>query len=452
MKQRRGQVRVKWIVLAAVVAGGAVAAVAAFRYARPTVTVTEAVEGPAVQAFYATGTLEPADREHPLRAAGDGFVTNPSKTAAYVDKGDRVTKGQLLAVVFDENLQHTYDKAMADVAEKRVRADDVASPVLQEYDANVAAFSDLVAAAMREFKRYSAAMEAKAANQADFDRALDRLKEVESKLASFKAQKIQSKLKMDRELSEAESTLKIAAYRLEQVKVVSPIDGYVLDKPLPVGSRVGVNDLIVTVADTSPGNLVMRAQVDEEDVTKVWQPGAKTHLQAVLRPMFGLDRLFDGWPEQRQTVRMTLYAFADVPFTGHVVKIYPKADPERRTFEVDVKLDAPSPRMQHGMTGELAFETARRDNALVVPAQAYQDGKVWTIRGGALTATDAVVGITGVERVEVVSGLKAGDQIVISPVGGLEPGSAVRVGQTMDPRTAAGLNKPKKKDIFRGGF
>lgn len=428
------------------------AAVAAIRMSQPTVTVTEVVVGPAVQAFYATGTLEPADREHPLRAAGDGFVQNPSKTARFVDKGDRVTQGQLLAVVFDENRQHAYDKATADVVEKRARADEKTSPVLQEFDSMVSAFTELVDAATREFKRYSAGLEARATNQADFDRALDRLKEVESKLASFKAQKVQSKLKMDRELAESESALKIAVYNLEQTKVLSPIDGYVLDKPLPVGSHVAVNDLIVTVADTSPANLVMRAQVDEEDVTKVWLPGAKARLQDALRPLFGLDGLLNGWPEQRQTVRMTLYAFADVPFTGHVEKIYPKADPERRTFEVDVRLDEPSPRMQHGMTGELAFETARHEDALVVPAQAYQDKRVWAVRGGKLTPTDAVVGITGVERVEVVSGLKAGDEVVVSPVGGIEPGTAVRVGQRLDPVAAAGLNKPKKKDIFRGGF
>jgi hypothetical protein len=35
-----------------------------------------------------------------------------------------VAKGQLLAVVFDENLQHAYDKAMADVAVERARADE----------------------------------------------------------------------------------------------------------------------------------------------------------------------------------------------------------------------------------------------------------------------------------------------------------------------------------------
>ena len=38
-------------------------------------------------------------------------------------------------------------------------------------------------------------------------------------------------------------------------------------------------------------------------------------------------------------VRMSLYSFPDEIFSGRVLRIYPKADPERRTFEVDVAMD-----------------------------------------------------------------------------------------------------------------
>lgn len=440
---------VKWVVLTTLVVASGLAAVFLVRWSRPTVTVTEVVIGPAVQAFYATGTLEPADREHPVRTPVDGFVhaaihNAPDAGRPYVDKGDRVTRGQVLAVVYNEQFQQAFDRAAADAVEKRARADGQTSPVLQELDAKIAAYGDLVGAATREFKRYSAGMEAGAANQADFDRALDRLKTVTSDFESFKAQKLQAKLKLDRELAEAESALKTATWNLEQTKVVSPIDGYVLDMPQQLGTRVAANDLLVTVADTSPANLVMRAQVDEEDVTKVFQPDAAGNPTTAAAQQGGSGR--------PQVVRMSLYAFADEVFVGRVTRIYPKADPERRTFEVDIAIANPSPRMQAGMTGELAFETASKDRTLVAPSQAVQDGKIWTIRDGRLTASAAEVGLRGVERVEVVSGLQPGDAVVISPVAGLAPGAAVRVGERMDPIAAAGLNKPKKKEVFRGGF
>jgi multidrug efflux pump subunit AcrA (membrane-fusion protein) len=168
----------------------------------------------------------------------------------------------------------------------------------------------------------------------------------------------------------------------------------------------------------------MRAAVDEEDMTHV----------------------HDG-----QEVRMTLYSFPDRVFTGRVAKIYDKADPERRTFEVDVAPEQPEARMSAGMTGELAFVIAARDGAAVVPSQALQGKKLYTVRDGKLAAVDAKIGLASVERVEVVDGLKAGDRVVISPVAGLREGQAVKT-TFMEPAAAAGINKPKPKELFRGGF
>ena len=148
---------------------------------------------------------------------------------------------------------------------------------------------------------------------------------------------------------------------------------------------------------------------------------------------------------------MTLYSFPGEVFTGHVTRVYDKADPERRTFEIDVTLQKPDPRMAAGMTGELAFIVAARDDAAVVPSQALQGGKMYAVRDGRLAQADVKVGLKSVERVEVLSGMNVGDRVVISPVGGLKEGQPVRT-QFMDPTTAAGLNKPKPKEIFRGGF
>jgi len=87
----------------------------------------------------------------------------------------------------------------------------------------------------------------------------------------------------------------------------------------------------------------------------------------------------------------------------------------------------------------------------VVPSQALQGKKLYTVRDGKLAAVGAKVGLTSVERVEVVEGLHAGDRVVISPVAGLREGQAVRT-TFIDPVAAAGLNKPKPKELFRGGF
>ena len=89
-----------------------------------------------------------------------------------------------------------------------------------------------------------------------------------------------------------------------------------LDRPVSLGTRLAINDHILIMADVRPTMLVMRAAVDEEDKNKL---------------------------RVGQLVQMTLYSFPDDrdKFTGHVKTIYHKADPQRRTFEVDVEIDRP---------------------------------------------------------------------------------------------------------------
>ena len=158
----------------------------------------------------------------------------------------------------------------------------------------------------------------------------------------------------------------------------------------------------------------MRADVDEEDVANV---------------------------SEGQTVRMTLYSFPGQVLRGKVTKIYDQADESRRTFEVDVQLDDPNERLQPGMTGELAFVIATRDRALVIPAQALQDGGVYVVRDKRLDKVTVETGLKSIERIEVLSGLSPGVQVVITPATTMRAGQVVRT-KYMDPVAAAGLNKP----------
>src|SRR5690349_20183697 len=97
--RRRAHGVVRWIItIASLVALGGAAAWGIYQYVRPIVTVTEVVEGPVVQAFYSTGTIEP-EREYPIKSNTAGIITE-----VRVDKGDRVTRGQNLAIVTDPAL------------------------------------------------------------------------------------------------------------------------------------------------------------------------------------------------------------------------------------------------------------------------------------------------------------------------------------------------------------
>ena len=135
---------------------------------------------------------------------------------------------------------------------------------------------------------------------------------------------------------------------------------------------------------------------------------------------------------------------------GKVTRIYDQADPARRTFEIDVRLEQVSDRLSPGMTGELAFVIAEKAGSIVVPSQALQGDSVYIVRDNRLDKIGVTVGLRSVERTEILAGLDPGEQIVISPAATMSPGQAVRT-RFIDPATAAGLNKPPPiTEAFKG--
>ena len=420
MSKRRATGWIRWIVVLALV-GGAGWAMWKWgpEYLQPQVTVTKVVDGPVVQAFYATGTLQP-DREYPIRANNAGALLEVK-----ADKGDRVSLGQALAVVAEDAVQFHYSQAKAEREQKAKLADEKTSPVLADFDARMTSTGELLEIARRQQKRLSDAIERAAAAEADLDRAIDRVRTLAGEFAALKAQRATKKIELDKDLEVAEAALQIAQWNLDRQTVRSPIDSAtILTRPLPLGTRINVNDPLMVLADVRPEKLIMRAQVDEEDITRVKAGGS---------------------------VRMTLYAYENRQFRGTVKKIYEKADPDRRTFEVDVEMTDKDPAFSDGMTGELAFIVQEKDKARIVPSQAVQSGKVYIVRDGRLTQSGATIGLRSVERTEIATGLTDGEAVVISPVLGLAEGQRVRTVFT-DPIQAALLNRPKKQEIFKGGF
>ena len=412
---RRAQGLVRVLVIGAAVCAAGAAAVVYFLINRPALTVTRVVEGPVVQAFYATGTVQPK-REYPVNTSVAGILRDVK-----VDKGSVVHKGDLLGVVVDPQMQFAVDKAKADLEVKKEFADEKRSPVMQEFDAKIEAMGQILAVAKHDEERFHMLAEKNAASWKDRDLSFEHMQTLWSELEAYKKQRAAKLRELQADLETAESAYRTALANLDLQNLRSPIDGVVLDRPVPEGTRLELNGHVMRIADVSVPKLVMRAQVDEENVKDVKEGG---------------------------TVRMALYSFPSRTFEGKVTDIYPQADPSRRTFEVDVQFTTP-PDLKAGMTGELAFVVREKPRAMVVPSQALQSQVIWTVKTGRLTKTAAKVGITSIERVEVTSGLQPSDIVVISPVAGLRDGQAVRIEQTMDPVIAADLNKPKEVEVFK---
>jgi multidrug efflux pump subunit AcrA (membrane-fusion protein) len=384
-----------------------------------------------VQAFYATGTVVP-EREYSVRSnvAGILFID------AGIDKGVAVRKDQLLARVVSDDLEKRLKQSEAELKEKQARADEATSPVLLEYDKRAQAFSEILGLAKREHQRLLTLSETGGARTVEIERAEDRVKTTWAELEAVKAQRAAKLLEVRKDLEVARSNYDIAKWNIEQQEIKAPIDGVVLDWPMANRTRLAINDHILMLADVRAERLVMRAAVDEEDKNK----------------------LYAG-----QTVQMTLYSFPDDKFLGRVKTIYDKADPQRRTFEVDVDIvRAPAAtqsttqperfgRFAPGMTGELAFVEKEKDVAELLPRQALQGEWFYVVKGGRIERVAAQAGVRNVTRVEVLGGIEKDVLVLLSPIGKMQTGEAVRT-EFIDPRVAADLNRPKDVEIFKGGF
>jgi multidrug efflux pump subunit AcrA (membrane-fusion protein) len=418
-----------WVVASIALAGAAFAAVRTFTL--PRVEVTRITTGPVVQAFYATGTVSP-EREYSVHSnvAGILFLENG------IDKGVAVKKDQLLARVVTDDLEQKLKQAQAELKEKQARADEKNSPVLIEYDKRGEAFTEILALAKRELGRLLTLSETGNAQQVEIDRAQDRVKTTWAELEGIKAQRAAKLLEVRKDLEVAQAALDMAKWNSDQQEIRSPIDGVILDWPSPNRTRQAINDTILTLADVRPEKLVMRAAVDEEDKNKL---------------------------HTGQLVQMTLYSFPNDKdkFTGHVKTIYHKADPQRRTFEVDVEIARPTTRptagpnlydeFSPGMTGELAFIEQAKKEAMILPRQALQGDAFYIVQDGKLQRVEAKTGVKNITRVEVLGGIETNALVMLSPIGAFQPGQPVRT-QFIDPRTAADLNKPPDTEIFKGGF
>src|SRR5438874_5727861 len=182
--RRRGQVTLRIVLLSAGVVGALAAGFVIYRLSRPLVAVTDVVEGRVVEAFYATGTVQPV-REYPIHSNLAGIVTE-----VMVDKGDVVKRGQPLAVVTDSQLVFAADKARAELEKARDFADEKTSAVIQDIAANTKAGEEILDITRREEKRLSGLAEQRAASWADHDRALDRMKTAWSELESLRSQRV----------------------------------------------------------------------------------------------------------------------------------------------------------------------------------------------------------------------------------------------------------------------
>ena len=184
---------------------------------------------------------------------------------------------------------------------------------------------------------------------------------------------------------------------MAQLALLAPTDARVLLRAVEPGQIVQPGKALLSLALAGPTQLV--AQVDERF----------------------LDQLQTG-----QSATVVADAFAAQRFAARVLSIAPAVDAQRGAIEVKFVLEGGAPTyLREDMTLSVEVETARRDNALVLPlALLRAQDTVLVLQDGRAQLRKLRLGLRTLDAVEVLDGLAAGE--VVLQGSALQPGQRVR--------------------------
>jgi HlyD family secretion protein len=368
------------LILAVIVIAAIVAVVGYTMRAEPLRVVAVAVERGDVAATVANtraGTVNACRRAGLSPALGGQMASLP------VSKGDRVKAGQVLLELWNEDLR----------AEKILAERDAIASVARAKESCV-----IADVANREAKRLVSLRERGISSEEETDRAVG---EADAKQAGCEATRDLVRV--------SDARVDVATAALQRTILKAPFDGVIAEINGELGefvtpSPVGVpTPPTVDLIDSSC--LYISAPIDEVDATAV-----RTGMQA----------------------RITLDAFPDQRFPGHVRRVAPyvlEVEKQARTVEVEAEIDNPEQYdLIPGYSADVEIILDTRTGVLRIPALAIIDGeKVLLLneQEGVIEERMIEKGVSNWEYSEIVSGLDGSELVILSvDREGVEAGAA----------------------------
>ncbi len=361
--------------------------------------------------LYLWGPLQPAQevtavvvaRVYPAQAYtllnASGYVVAQRKAAVSskstgrlsylgVEEGSRLKKGEILATLENEDLIAVRDQAAAQIKEAQA-AMDQAQAELDDATLQYHRYKDLVAKDL--------------VSRQDYDTAVARYRKAQAGLANAQAH-----------IKTTQAALANTQATLEYSYIRSPFDGVVTTKyaevgevVAPFGAAANARAAVVTMADLN--SLMVEADVSEAN----------------------LDRVRVGQP-----CEISLDAIPDKRFPGQVHMIVPTADRAKATVLTKVKFLESDERILPEMSAKVAFLSRPLDPGVRLPrlalpraATVTREDRTWAflLVGPKVKSVPVTLGVTMENLVEIVSGLKEGDRVVLNPSPSLKDGSRVKV-------------------------
>jgi HlyD family secretion protein len=359
------------------------------------VTVSPVVRGKAIDAVYATGTVEAEDRAQ-VKAKSSGSVAEIT-----VKEGATVKKGDLLARIDNPAVSYDLKRGQADLSAAAAQSGADAPQLLSLRGQWKAVQAELVSA-RQDLDRIEQLSKSGSISQAETDRGRARVAQLEGTLAANEAQQRALRIDLSANTARQAANVQSLASRVSDTEVRAPLDGVVLGKSVDLGEVVVVNQPLFKVGDVT--KLILEVSVDEADIGRVH------------------DGSGNGSPS---AVAVSLYAFPKQIYQGHVFEILPDANRDRKAFLVKVRLDAPPEGLRSGMSAEVNIVAGEHEGALLAGTESVVDDGVWLVREGRVQKQAIKVGYRDLLRAEILSGLAEGDLVVVSGQDKLTEGARV---------------------------
>jgi len=311
-----------------------------------------------------------AQREASVSSKGTGVLEYLG-----VVEGDKVKKGQIIARLDDRDIVAQFDEAKSN---------------LQFYNAQLKEVENNYNREKELFKRGLSSQQS--------------LDQSESNYKSLLAN-----------INIAEARIRAAEVALENMIIRAPFDGTVLTKNAEVGEIVAPfgasttsRAAVVTIADMT--SLMVETDVSESNIEKI---------------------------KQDQDCEIVLDAYSDKSYQGYVFKIVPTADRSKATVLVKVGFKSYDNRVLPEMSAKVSFlaeNTGRQENQLpviTIPISAVDEknGKkiVYIVKDDKAIQKEIDTGRLLGSYVEIISGLKEGDEIIDNLNENIEDGVQVKV-------------------------
>lgn len=353
------------------------------------VTVTYVVEGEVSPALFGIGTVA-AKRAYLIGPTAAGRVER-----VLVDVGDSVKAGQLLATIDPIDLDERVAASAAAAARGRSA---VATAEAQERDAS--SRQELAAA---EARRYIALGREELISQSDLDAKLKEQKSAEAQLTAAEAALAGAR----QEMARLEADLGGMKQQRANVILLAPTDGVVTSRDAESGSTVIAGQSVLKLID--PTSLWVTVRLDQ---------GRSAGLAA-------------GLPAE-----ITLRSNPRKPLAGKVVRIEPISDSVTEERIAEVAFDHLPSDVSTGELAEVTLRLPTVSNALIVPNAALRhrgvQAGVWLRDNGRLRFAPVKKGAEGLDgKVQILEGLKVGDEIVVYSERELTAGSRIKVAPSL---------------------